>query len=90
MKKFDNLKSKLADDLELPNDAFSDNFDLRMHGNKKVIIENHRGITAYEDNIVGVKTKDKTILIKGYKFKIQEISDYQVIVKGTVKEIVIN
>ncbi len=88
MGKFNNLRSKLADDLEIPNDAFSDNFDLRMHGNKKVIIENHSGITVYENDQVGIKTIESNILIKGSKFKIEEINNYNVIIRGNVEEII--
>lgn len=87
MGKFNNLRSKLADDLEIPNDALSDNFDLRMHGNKKVIIENHLGITIYENDEVGIKTIENNILIKGSKFKIEEINNYKVIIKGNIDEI---
>lgn len=90
MGKFNNLRSKLADDLEIPNDAFSDNFDLRMHGNKKVIIENHLGITIYENNEVGIKTVENYILIKGSKFKIEEINSFKVIIKGNINEIIIS
>lgn len=88
MGKFNNLRSYLADNLEIPNDAFSDNFDLRMHGNKKVIIENHTGITVYENDEIGIKTNDQYILIKGSKFKIEEINSFKVIVKGEIKEII--
>lgn len=88
MSKFNNFRSKLADELEIPNNALSDNFDLRMHGNKKVIIENHLGITVYEDNMVSINTNDQKITIKGSKFKIEEINNYKVIVKGNIKEII--
>ncbi|NLJ57477.1 MAG: hypothetical protein GX339_01380 [Tissierellia bacterium] len=88
MSKFNNFRSKLADELEIPNNALSDNFDLKMHGTKKVIIENHLGVTIYEDNIVTVKTNDSKITIKGSKFKIEEINNYNVIVKGNIKEII--
>jgi sporulation protein YqfC len=88
MGKFNNLRSYLADNLEIPNDAFSDNFDLRMHGNKKVIIENHTGITVYENDEIGIKTNDQNILIKGSKFKIEEINSFKVIIKGEIKEII--
>lgn len=88
MSRFNNFKSKIADDLEIPNDAFSGNFDLIMNGNKKVIIENHLGITIYENNVVGIKTAENSILIKGSKFKLEEISDYKVIVKGNIDEII--
>ena len=88
MGKFNNLRSKLADDLEIPNNALTDNFDLRMHGNKKVIIENHLGITVYENDEVGIKTVENNILIKGSKFKIEEINNFKVIVKGNIDEII--
>ncbi len=88
MSKFNNFRSKLADELEIPNNALSDNFDLRMHGNKKVIIENHLGITVYEDNMVNVKANEQSITIKGSKFKIEEINNYKVIIKGNIKEII--
>lgn len=88
MSKFNNFRSKLADELEIPNNALSDNFDLRMHGNKKIIIENHLGITIYEDNMVNIKTNEQNITIKGSKFKIEEINNYKVIVKGNIKEII--
>lgn len=88
MSKFNNFRSKLADGLEIPNDALSDNFDLRMHGNKKVIIENHLGLTIYENDKVGIKTVKNNILVKGSKFKIEEINDYKVIIKGDIDEII--
>jgi len=88
--KFNNLRSKIADDLEIPNNVVSDNFDMRLHGNKKVIIENHLGITVYENNVVGIKTKEQNIIIKGKNFKIEEINDFKVIIKGVVEEIKIN
>ena len=88
MSKFNNFRSNLADELEIPNNALSDNFDLRMHGNKKVIIENHLGITVYEDNMVIVNTNDQKITVKGSKFKIEEINNFKVIVKGNIKEII--
>jgi len=88
--KLNNFRSKLADDLEIPNNVVSDNFDMRIHGNKKVIIENHLGITTYENDLVGINTKEQTILIKGSKFKIEEINDFKVIIKGVVEEIKIN
>jgi sporulation protein YqfC len=88
MGKFNNLRSKLADDLDIPNDAFSDNFDLKMHGNKKIIIENHLGITVYENNQVGIKTVENNIMIKGSKFIIEEINNYSVIIKGNIDEII--
>ncbi|WP_313345452.1 YabP/YqfC family sporulation protein [Sedimentibacter sp.] len=88
MGKFNDFRSRIADDLEIPNDALSDNFNLMMHGNKKVIIENHLGIIVYENNLIEVKAIEVNIIVKGAKFKIEEINDYKVIVKGNIEEII--
>lgn len=88
--KFNNIRSKLSDNLEIPNNVVSDNFDMRIHGNEKVIIENHLGITVYENDLVGISTKGQNIIIKGSKFKIEEINDFKVIIGGIVEEIRIN
>jgi len=88
MSRFNNFRSRLADELEIPNNTLSNNFELRMHGDKKVIIENHLGITLYEDNLVTIKTNESSINIKGSRFKIEEINDYKVIVKGNIEEII--
>ncbi|HCX63062.1 YabP/YqfC family sporulation protein [Sedimentibacter sp.] len=88
MGKFNDFRSRIADDLEIPNDALSDNFNLMMHGNKKVIIENHLGIIVYENNLVEVKAIEVNIIVKGTKFKIEEINDYKVIIKGNIEEII--
>mgnify|MGYP000943474446 CR=1 FL=1 len=85
--KFNRLRNKLADDLEIPNNAVTDNFEMKLQGNNKVIVENHLGITVYENDVVGIKTKEQTIMIRGSKFKIEEINNYIVIVKGVVEEI---
>ena len=90
MSRYNNFRSKLADELEIPNNALSDNFELLMHGSKKIIIENHMGLTVYDDNMVTVKTKDQDITIRGSKFKIEEINNYKVIVKGIIKDIILS
>jgi sporulation protein YqfC len=59
-----------------------------MHGNQKVIIENHTGIVVYENDEVGIKTNEQKILIRGSKFKIEEINSFKVIIKGDIKEII--
>jgi hypothetical protein len=38
--------------------------------------------------MVCIKTNDQDITIKGSKFKIEEINNYKVIVKGNIKEII--
>ena len=81
------IRSKLADELEIPDNVMSNNFDIRIQGNKRLIIENHVGILIYENDIIHIKTKIQNIVIKGDKLKIGEITDFYIIVNGEIKEI---
>ncbi|HBB29813.1 MAG TPA: hypothetical protein DC000_11340 [Clostridiales bacterium] len=81
------IRSKLADELEMPDNVVSNNFDIRIQGNKRVIIENHVGVLIYENDIIHIKTKIQNIVIKGDKLKIGEITDFYIIVNGEIKEI---
>ena len=81
------IRSKLADELEIPDNVMSNNFDIRIQGNKRVIIENHVGVLIYESDIIHIKTKIQNIIIKGAKLKIGEITDFYIIVNGEIKEI---
>ena len=83
------VRSKLADELEMPDDVMSNNFDIRIQGNKRVIIENHVGVLIYENDLINIKTKIHNIIIKGDKLKIGEITDFYIIVNGQIKEILI-
>lgn len=81
------IRSKLADELEIPDNVMSNNFDIRIQGNKRVIIENHVGVLIYENDIIHIKTKIQNIVLKGDKLKIGEITDFYIIVNGEIKEI---
>ena len=81
------IRSKLADELEMPDNVMSNNFDIRIQGNKRVIIENHVGVLIYENDIIHIKTKIQNVVIKGEKLKIGEITDFYIIVNGEIKEI---
>ena len=81
------IRSKLADELEMPDNVISNNFDIRIQGNKRVIIENHVGVLIYENDIIHIKSKIQNIVIKGDKLKIGEITDFYIIVNGEIKEI---
>lgn len=81
------IRSKLADELEIPDNVMSNNFDIRIQGNKRLIIENHVGVLIYENDIIHIKTKIQNIVIKGDKLKIGEITDFYIIVNGEIKEI---
>lgn len=85
--KMNDIRSKLADNLEMPDSIVSNNFDIRIQGNKRVIIDNHVGVLTYEDNNIAIKTKIGIITVIGNKMCIVEISDFSIIIEGIIEEI---
>lgn len=85
--KFNKLRNIIADELELQNDVVTNNFDIRIQGNKKVIIENHMGVLIYENDLVHIKTKIQNVIIKGDKLNIQEITNSDIVVFGQINEV---
>lgn len=85
--KFNKIRGRIADDLELPNHVVTDNFDLRLQGNKRAIIENHVGILIYENELIQIKTKTNHVILKGENLKIAEITDYNIVINGVINEI---
>lgn len=85
--KFNKIRSIIADELELQNDVVTNDFDIRIQGNKKVIIENHTGVLIYENDLVHIKTKTQNVIIKGEKLNIKEITNSDIVVFGHIHEV---
>lgn len=85
--KFNKIKGKIADELELPDNILTDNPNIIITGNRKIIIESHDGIYTYEKEIVSVNSKHQVISIKGTDLKIDEIDNFKIIIEGKINEI---
>ena len=85
--KFNKIKGKIADELELPDNILTDNPNIIITGNRKIMIESHDGIYTYEKEIVSVNSKHQVISIKGTNLKIDEIDNFKIIIEGKINEI---
>lgn len=57
---------------------------LTIIGNTFVSIENYLSIIEYENDLIKVKTKDKTIKILGNKLLLKYITDGEIGIKGVI------
>ncbi len=85
--KFNKIKGKIADELDLPDNILTDNSNIIITGNRKIIIESHDGIYTYEKDIVSINSKYQIISIKGIDLKIGEIDNFRIIIEGKINEI---
>lgn len=80
-------KEKLADMFELPRDVIMDLPKITIIGESEVTIENHKGIDVFESELIKIRTKLKTIVIKGERFEILYIGGSTVTISGKFKSI---
>ena len=70
--------------LDLLNDLQVNQPTLTIIGNTFVSIENYLSILEYENDLIKVKTKDKTVKIAGDKLLLKYITDGEIGIKGVI------
>lgn len=70
--------------LDILNDLQVNQPTLTIIGNTFVSIENYLSILEYENDLIKVKTKDKTVKILGDKLLLKYITDGEIGIKGVI------
>jgi len=80
-------KERLSDFLELPKEVISKITKITIIENSNVLIEGYQNIVDYYDDYIKIKTNDMDIMIDGKDLDIQEITDYELVIEGTIYSI---
>ena len=70
--------------LDVLNDLQVNQPTLTIIGNTFISIENYLSILEYENDLIRVKTKDKTVKILGDKLLLKYITDGEIGIKGVI------
>lgn len=81
-------KEILASKIKLPMEIVLDIPKIIITGNGEITIENHKGILAFEKEVVKVNTKLGVIIIEGRNFEILYIGGYTLTISGIFKKII--
>ena len=79
--------SKIFDAIELPKDIVLGIPYVTMYGNLELIIENHRGIRCFNDELVEILSKSNIISVKGRNMSISEYTKDSIVVEGYIEQI---
>ncbi len=60
---------------------------VELCGEKRVLIENHGGVTEYSDNRIGVAVRFGAIVITGEKLRLHKMTKCQLVICGSVQSI---
>ncbi len=80
-------KERVSDFLELPKEVISKITKITTIENNNVLIEGYQKIVDYYDDYVKIKANDMYIMIDGKELDIQEITDYELVIEGTIYSI---
>ena len=65
MGKLNEKAELIADRFDLPDDALAGTVKLTVNGRRRVLVENHKGIVSYEDDLIAVDCGSMRINIRG-------------------------
>lgn len=82
-----NLSNKINRALELPRELSQTNTKITIIGFDEMLIENYKGILEYEEFYIKIKTDIGNINISGFKLKLEQVTEDDVLVKGKIESI---
>lgn len=72
---------------EMPAEAFLKVPIVEMLGNKRVLIECHRGVMAYSGCEISVRTECGTYSVRGNKLEIAKMTKFQLVITGNIESV---
>lgn len=81
-----NFYEELKKEFSLGNDIFN-TYNIVLLGGKFLYVEGHKGILAYNNEIVSFKIKKGVIVVKGNNLILNQISSSTLAVKGNIKNL---
>lgn len=78
----------IVEKFDLPKDVVLDIPKILIIGDREVTIENHKGIIAFERNIIKINSRFGPITINGQNFEILYIGSSTTTISGKFKSIV--
>lgn len=80
-------KNRINQILEIPREIDSKEPKITIISFDEIFIENYKGILEYEEFFVKVDTEIGTVNINGYKLTLEQITEDDIGIKGTIKSI---
>lgn len=81
------VKQRVADGFDLPKEVVIDVPKISMIGNNEITIENHKGIVAFDNNKMKVKTRLGNFVIEGSGIEILFIGGSTITISGYFKSL---
>ena len=88
MKKiFNNTKEKITKSLQLPEDILLEKLNIKILGNEKINIINHKGIIYYSSENIRINSTSGLLSIKGKDLLLSTLISEELIIEGEIDSI---
>ncbi len=80
-------RNRLNQMLDMPREIDSKEAKITIISFDEILIENYKGILEYEEFFIKINTEIGTVNINGYKLTLEQITEDDIAIKGTIKSI---
>lgn len=87
MKKMRDIAENLAENLELPLEAFGAAAKLSITGGRRALLENHRGIAEYGRERIVVSTEKGRIILSGQELVLSAMNKNELLIIGKISTV---
>lgn len=85
MKKSERMIERLTQVTDLPDERLPNQSLVEIVENKRVLIENHQGVRAYETTSVLVKVKFGSVCVSGCHLELAKMTKGQLVITGSIE-----
>lgn len=89
MERRNKIVERTVQALNTPDDLFPGVPLVEIYGSRRVLIENHRGVTGYNCCEISVCTKLGTYSINGNQLEIVSMTKHKLVIKGTIESVIL-
>lgn len=86
-KRTNRISNKLNNILEVPRELTDNNPKITIIGFDEMLIENYKGILEYEEFYIKINTNIGNININGFNLDLQQVTEDDILVKGTIESL---
>lgn len=80
----DSFLDVLADKFDLPGEAVAGDSRVTITGNRRILIENHKGLMEYGENQIEVNCGKTILKIRGEELFIRAMNSQELLITGTI------
>lgn len=79
------FKAIVSELFELPPEVVLDLPRLTLAGNLQLLVENHRGVVAYDDTEIRIGVNNGELVVRGQNLQIKNLFAAELLIKGEIE-----